>query len=312
MGFLSKILGKLFEAGYEAVDNSLRERSVRKATEEGNWSYAADLCEEGGDLVRAGDICYECRAFSRAVKYYDKAGRSRKLLSAMLAGYRAELQGQRGEDWFSFDTDSIVILEKHRVLKQFVEEAIPLTHGQDLYTLASKVEKVGNERLAADLYLRLAREGDENKPDRWNYLYEKPFDFYLKDGRYSEARDLALEWFKRIHNTLGTFFTEQMAKLWKAGELVTFAEEAVNVRRHYFFDQLGDLIDFGFGTDKDGREHDIRDFEDVIDLFVKHYKQKPAAYNVGYVAEWYEKIGKPEKAEELRRFFSKDRERSSE
>lgn len=312
MGFMSKILGKLFEAVYNAFDNSLRERGIRKATEEGNWSYAASLCEEGGDLVRAGDICCECRAFSRAVKYYDKAGRSRKLLSAMLAGYQAELQGERGEDWFSFDTDSVALLGKYRVLEQFVEEAIPLTHGQDLYTLASKVEKAGNERLAADLYLCLAREGDEGKPDRWNYLYEKPFDHYLKDGRYSEARDIALEWFKRIHNTQGTFFTEQMAKLRKVGELEAFAEEAVNARRFYFFDQLGDLIDFGFGADNDGREHDIRDFEDVIELFVKHYKQKPAAYDMAYVVEWYERIDKPEKAAELRRFFSEDRERSSE
>lgn len=298
MGYFSEIMGKLSLAGFEAIDNSLRKRSIRKALENGNYSYAASLCKESGQIEKAADICFENRDFGRAMDYYAKANLSNKIMKAATEGYKAVIENQPYEGNFFTDEKKLNILKEYSVLSQFLEQISPILNGQNLYNIASDLEKIGEEKQAAEQFLRLAREGEK----KWYHIYDRVFKYYIKTGQTAKARDIALEWFKTGHEQCGTW---QMSKLREMGELEAFAEEAVKARRFYFFDQLGDLIDFGFGSESSGKEHNIKDFEDVIDLFVKHYKEKPTAYNLDYVAEWYERTGKPEKAVELLHYFNR-------
>lgn len=289
------MMGKLLLAAFDGVDKALRERSIRKALEKGKYWYAADLCKEVGEIRRAGDIYHEYRDFTNAVRCYDKANHSHKLLKAMLGGYKRVIEKQGFQGDFFWEKEKLETLKRHHVLEEFLQELAPFLSGELLFSLADDLQEAGEEKLANEHFLRLAREGEE----KWYFIYDKVFKYYLKTGQAVKAREIALEWFKTGHSQCGT---DEMFKLREVWELEAFAEEAAKVRRFYFFDQLGDVIDFGgFGEEFSERKHNIKDFEDVIDLFVKHYKEKPAAYNVGYVAEWYEKIGKPEKAMELRR-----------
>ena len=178
-----------------------------------------------------------------------------------------------------------------------------MAHYPYLYALAQACQDAHEERHAAQLWLQQARDDDDGRPCRWKYLYEKVIDYHLKDGQSGKARQIALEWLATGDDR---FDVPQLAKLREVKELAAFAEEAGKVRRYEFFDRLGDLIEFGAdGGNRDGH-HDIREYEDVLELLVKHYNQEPTHYPPDFVAGWYDRIGRPDKASELRSHFGLD------
>ena len=298
------VLGAIVQRLVETTEESMQERKICKLIEEDNWDRPADLCARDGQLARAGDICHQNRAYGNAAEYYDKAGQGREFLAAALAAYRCRLREEQTAGWLHFDlnVDTIKKLRHYKVLEEFIEGVRPLAHYPHLYALAQTCQDACEEKLAAELWLQQARE-DDPTPCKWKYLYEKIIDYHLKDGQSGKAREIALEWLATGDDR---FEVPQLAKLREAKELAAFADDAVKVDRSRFFDRLGDLIEFGAdGCDRDG-DHDIGEYEDVIELLVKHYKEEPAHYPPESVAGWYDRIGRPDKASELRSYFDLD------